>query len=306
LTASFETDYGMTKIEKTIAKKGKNEDEVFDEQETKAVLRKYYGDMKQIFKNYAAGIGSGNEIFAMGKNAYYNLLETCFIMDEEGVKGGLGRAEAGLIFVVAQNVGPKGSFNKKNTLTRFQFMDAIVDMAIRKYRDTKVCSSTKEAVEKLLSVNILGKSDMKGLVEYKEGIMYTEEVDKVVKKNMPSLAAIFKVYSGKFNLPNEKDKTMSFVEWGELFFDCDLLADGFADRNMRIIFVRSQQTVVDEMKDKSSRSMNVVEFVHGVCWTAACEGGGETGLGKGLGVLVQKLVNRFNQHLKLANRKKKG
>jgi hypothetical protein len=69
LNDAFESDYAMTKIEKTIAKKGKNEDEVIDEQETKMVLRKHYADIKCIFKNFAAGIGSGNEIFAMGKNA---------------------------------------------------------------------------------------------------------------------------------------------------------------------------------------------------------------------------------------------
>jgi hypothetical protein len=111
---------------------------------------------------------------------------------------------------------------------------------------------------------------------------------------------VFKAYSGKFNLPNEKIKSMSFAEWGDLFFDSQLVSDGFIDRNVRIIFVRSQQTVVNEMADKSGRSMNFVEFLHGLCWTAGVADEAE----KRLDVAMQRLCNRFKQHLKPEQRMK--
>ncbi|GMI30831.1 hypothetical protein TeGR_g3632 [Tetraparma gracilis] len=301
LNDAFESDYAMTKIEKTIAKKGKNEDEVIDEQETKMVLRKHYADIKCIFKNFAAGIGSGNEIFAMGKNAYYNFLETCNVLDDDTKKGGLGRAEVAILFTVCQSVGPKSSFNKKNNLCRFQFMQAVVDMAIGKYRKPHGdCATTCEAVTKFIEEHCLRQSDLKALDEYRKDDVYTEEVDGVIRKNLAHLELVFKAYSGKFNLPNEKIKSMSFAEWGDLFFDSQLVSDGFIDRNVRIIFVRSQQTVVNEMADKSGRSMNFVEFLHGLCWTAGVADEAE----KRLDVAMQRLCNRFKQHLKPEQRMK--
>jgi hypothetical protein len=305
LNDAFEQDYSMTKIEKNIAKKGKNDDEVFDEQETKALLRKNYVAIKQIFRNYAAGIGSGNEIFSMGKNAYYNFLETCLIMDGDNVKKGLGRAEVALIFVVCQSIGPKASFNKKNALCRFQFMDAIVSMAITKYFESGTCSTKCEAVAKLLDDHILDKSDAVGLDGYKKDTIYNEEIDMIIKKNLVYLEQVYKAYSGKFNLPHEKEKTISYLEWTDLLYDSMLVSDGFVDRNIRVIYVRSQQTVVNELADKSGRSMNFVEYIHGLCWVAASMENGGSGTGTPrLGPAIQKLVNRLMQNLKLDQRKK--
>ena len=57
-----------------------------DEQKTKDLLRKNYEHIKHVFKSYAAAIGSGNEIFTMGKNSYYEFLGVCDIIDDEKVK----------------------------------------------------------------------------------------------------------------------------------------------------------------------------------------------------------------------------
>jgi hypothetical protein len=111
-----------------------------------------------MFKSYSAAIGSGNEIFTMGKNAYYEFLGACDIVDGEEVKGGCGRAEVALVFVACQTIGPKSSFNKKNALCRHQFLEAVVTLAGLKYINTKVVGTFAEAVEKILTEKVSGGS----------------------------------------------------------------------------------------------------------------------------------------------------
>ena len=244
-----------------------NDDEVEDELLTKALLRKNYEHIKHVFKSYAAAIGSGNEIFTMGKNAYYEFLGVCDIIDDEKVKG-CGRAEVALVFVSCQTIGPKSSFNKKNTLNRFQFMDALVQLALTKYMKTGKVSTAYAAVSKLLDENIIPNSDMVLQRDFRHDKMYVESVDVALKRNIGVIEALYKKYSGRENLPGEKPKTVSSMEWGMLCADAMLVDDGFIDRHIRVIYVRSIATAVDELHDKSFRSMNFCEFIHGICWIA--------------------------------------
>ncbi len=297
LDKSFNKDYDMTRIEKTVAKKGNDDDLIHDANQTKAIMRKHYANLKYIFKSYAASIGSGSEIFSMGKNAYYEFLANCDLVDEDGKKG-LDRAQVALIFVACQTLGPRCSFNKKNSLNRFQFLDALVQMAIIKFKSTGVCDTVKSAVEKLLTEHVLAKSELKEHDDYKWKIMYTETVDMTLKKNKGLLEQVFQLYSGKANLPSEKPKTMSPSEWQQLFIDSELMSEGFIDRVVRVLYIRSKETSVDELQDRKARSMNFIEFVHGVCWTAnALEPE------KPLQGTLQRLITRFVQKI-LSKRKK--
>ncbi|GMH85835.1 hypothetical protein TL16_g10356 [Triparma laevis f. inornata] len=299
LTRCFDFDYGNTGIQRRIAKKGLNDDEVEDEQKTQALLRENYEHIKHIFKSYAAAIGSGNEIFTMGKNAYYEFLSVCDIIDNESVKNGLGRAEVALVFVSCQTIGPKSSFNKKNALCRFQFMDAIVSLATTKFLKTRKCSMNHEALKMLLDSHIIPKSDMLVQREFRLKKMYVESVDVVLRRNLGVIEALYKKYSGKTNLPNEKNKTVSSSEWQELCDDANLVDDGFIDRHIRVIYVRSIETAIDELHDKSFRTMNFCEFLHGICWIASFLDSDND-----LSAVVQRLITRLIQFC-LNNSKKR-
>jgi len=288
LNRCFDFDYNNTGIQRRIAKKGLNDDEVEDEQKTRALLRENYEHIKHVFKSYAAAIGSGNEIFTMGKNAYYEFLGVCDIIDDESVKNGLGRAEVALVFVACQTIGPKSSFNKKNALCRFQFVDAIVSLATTKFLKTKKCSTNHEALKMLLDKHIIPKSDMVVQREFRTKRMYVESVDVVLRRNLGVLEALYKKYSGKTNLPNEKVKTVSSGEWQELCDDANLVDDGFIDRHIRVIYVRSIETAIDELHDKSFRSMNFCEFLHGICWIASFLDSDND-----LSAVVQRMITRL-------------
>jgi len=205
----------------------------------------------------------------MGKNAYYEFLGACDIMDGEEVKGGCGRAEVALVFVACQTIGPKSSFNKKNALCRFQFMEALVSLAGLKYINTKMVKTYAEAVDRLLQERVLPQSDLPPQKDYRHGIIYVEQVDLVLRRNLPLIEVLFKAYSGKTNLPNERVKTCSSGEWAEMCLDAELVDDGFIDRHIRVIYTRSIATCKDELHDNTFRSMNFTGFIHGICWLAS-------------------------------------
>ena len=296
----FEFDYSNTGIQKRIAKKGIDPDLVFDEERTKSMLRSYYEDIKHVFKSYSAAIGSGNEVFTMGKNAYYEFVGTCDIMDEDKVKKGLGRAEVALVFVGCQTIGPRSSFNKKNALCRFQFLDALSQFAYIKFVQTKVCSSNAEAVEKLLTEHVLPASDMKTQKVFRDGHIYTEAVDVVLRRNLGSLESLFSQYSGRFNVPGEKG-SVSYAEWNDMCVDGRLLDEGFIDRHIRVIYVKSIATCIDELHDKSFRSMDFCQFLHGLCWLSSFMDNTNTSLP----AVLQRVITRLASFCGRSNNKKK-
>ena len=187
-----------------------------------------------------------------------------------------------------QTIGPKSSFNKKNTLNRFQFIDALVQLALTKFVKTGKCTSAYDAVSKLLEENILPNSDMVVQRNFRLQRMYVESVDVALKRNIGVIEALYKKYSGRENLPGEKPKTVSSGEWAMLCADANLVDDGFIDRHIRVIYVRSIATAVDELHDKSFRSMNFCEFVHGICWIASFLDDTNE-----LSAVVQRLISRL-------------
>ena len=92
----------------------------------------------------------------------------------EEVKGGCGRAEVALVFVACQTIGPKSSFNKKNTLCRFQFIEALVTLAGLKYINTNVCKTFKEAVGKLLEEKVRGATRMGSTASQDKGLIVVQ------------------------------------------------------------------------------------------------------------------------------------
>jgi len=371
---AFITDLANTRIEKTICKKNRNDEDVLDFELTKRVLLDNYGHIKQVFRNYAATVGSGSEIFAMGKNGFYEFLnannliavdkgqktdisssgkedepqrrrrgskDNFIVYDNCGEENigndglledlteeelaarddvianqkqaqanfesyaeGIGRAEVGLMFVACQTVGPKASFNKKNSLTRFQFLEVCVLLAIERYKGVKGVK-VAEAVQAFVSKVIMPESDLNAMTNFREEIIFTEKIDSIFKRNMGVFEGLFAKYSGKTNLPGQK-KTTSYLEWQQLFTDSKLVDEGFLDRNIKLTFVKSLQLAISELNEKERRSMEITEMMIGVVWTAAVMGhldGGYVSNSDELCANVQMLINTFVQYCLGSNRK---
>ena len=347
IEAAFLQDISMTRIEKTICKKARKEKDVEQFEFIKEILLDNFSVIKNVFRNYAAAVGSGNEIFCMGKNSYYEFLNQCGLIAEdkhvavekerkrrgskeiratkenratketrpsskeeagagagagagveeakgegdgvEEAKGegdgveegegeqatktlvdrepgvGIGRAEVGLMFVACQSVGPKASFNKKNSLNRFQFLEVVVLLALERYPNLTPSESVITFIDDVLRP----ESDLEEELGFRDSIIHTEKVDILFKRNMGVVDGLFEKYSGKTNLPGEK-KTCSYLEWSTFFGDSKLIDEGFVERNVRLAYVKSLPTPTRELHEPECRTMDKVEFIHGLCWTAAC------------------------------------
>ena len=156
-----------------------------------------------------------------------------------------------------------------------------------------------QAISSLFENNVMKNeclgNDLAEDLEYRFNTMYTEPVDLALKRNMSVLEQLYKMYSGKFNLPGEYPKTISFKEWEQFCADSSITDLGFIDRNVRVVFVKSVHTGVDECGDKGSRMMNFAEFCHGLCWIASM-----IEPGKDLASSVQKFITGLG---KLTNKK---
>ena len=70
-------------------------------------------------------------------------------------KKGCDRTEAEMIFIAAAISGAKHENNSKRTLSRDQFIDALVFIAGVKYVRTKICTDLAEAADKLIQDHIV-------------------------------------------------------------------------------------------------------------------------------------------------------
>lgn len=154
----------------------------------------------------------------------------------------------------------------------------------------------------LAPAQILPQSDFPPQKEYRHGIIYVEAVDLVLRRNQKMLEMIFASYSGKTNLPNEREKTCSSGEWADMCLDAELVNDGFIDRHIRVIYTRSIATCKDELHEKTFRSMNFTGFIHGVCWLASFMDVTNGSLPS----VLQRLITRLVEKCIVAKKGKKG
>jgi hypothetical protein len=179
-------------------------------------------------------------------------------------KPGATRTELELIFVSACITGPRHEYNSKRALTRFQFLDALVQIANVKFVKTGLISNLVDAVEKLIVEHIEPYAERDDPDEFRSKFLYTESCDDVLRKNYTKFEKIFDVFSGEENTPLEP-KSMSFREWVG-FCDRGALAEELlAERMMKLSYVRSKFCYADVFDESNVfKQMTLLEFLEAV------------------------------------------
>jgi hypothetical protein len=207
-------------------------------------------------------------------NGFSEFAQDCELIDDGTCK----LADLDRIFI-ATNValpGMRSDDNPDRALMRFEFLEAVCRVAIAKYKESGSGLTESESIEKLIST-LIEPNARKEIDEIDPNVfrnekLYFEDVCKVIRGSLTELHSVFKQYSGKYSKPGDKKMFQSIDEWMALVTTQKLLDIEFTEREARLVFVRSNMTVVDEhkrdakSKAKDAHNMSTfTEFLECMC-----------------------------------------
>ncbi|GMH84500.1 hypothetical protein TrVE_jg8017 [Triparma verrucosa] len=266
LKEAFESDYQKSKARKM----GEKLEDLDEKELFKRNLLDSFPILKNVHRHYAAAYTT--EVWSLGVNGWNQFITDIKVIDEDDRGGGgpssadavnnkvFNRVEADLIFVSACATG-------KKTLNRYQFMDAICQVAASKYIKfgKKRAAGEKqallsEAVRLLASDNVEKYAERDTETDFRKTYLYNKKADRIYVKHKKSLMEIFKRFSGREDKPGES-KTMGLGEYLEMLETVGVDAET-TERSVKLAFVRSKETSLDETDPKSkSRQLKFVEFL---------------------------------------------
>ena len=125
-----------------------------EESKIKDLLWSAYEIVKNIYRPYSA-LGMINGIYSISLNTYTELVrEVLNLVDGETLK----LNDIDMLFIVV-NAVRKGDFNPPNGLIRYQFLEILLRIALKKYHISSLYSSQSEAVSGLINTHLLCLKD---------------------------------------------------------------------------------------------------------------------------------------------------
>jgi hypothetical protein len=151
----------------------------------------------------------------------------------------------------------KEAFNAKRTLSRQEFLQVLVRIAVVRYMKQGAKGNlgvmrVADAVRMLLAEQIQAHLEPAALQvsnAFRVGCVYTPEVDAVLREHHETVHALYAVYacggSNKGDVLND-DALMSHEEWVHMCHDLQLIDTEFTHRECTLCFVWSRIRVCNE------------------------------------------------------------
>lgn len=167
------------------------------EEEVKAVARSAYKMIKEFYKSQS-GYGKIGNIFSLGLNQY-----TEFLKDVLEIFDGtnLSVSDADRFFITV-NAGKKGALIPANALIRFQFVEILLRIALKRYFEGGEAETEAAAFQMLIDRNL--KPAFEKLVPahaWRKSTLWCEEVDNVLKAYLPLFKHLYETLGGTALLP---------------------------------------------------------------------------------------------------------
>ena len=255
----FDVDYAMTNLARVLCRKsrrtkGDSEDDDSDDNDrdsesAREVLRANYDVVKGAFKQFSL-LSSSGDVFAMGWNALSEFAVACDLPEKKS----LSRADIDMTFFTSGCLGPSSPKNTKQTLCRFQFLDAVVRLALRRFQGDSPAGAMRKLIDLMRDVKTIETAQSAADFHRRA---WTQETDQLLRKHMDLLASVYAAYSGKDDKPGQP-KFMSLPEWLSLL---NSFMSDFSERDAKQAFSRAVQTVVDEMATEKHRRLAFLEFL---------------------------------------------
>lgn len=258
LGQAFENDYAATNLSKLLSvgpEPARSEIEACD------VLRDNYDVIKGAFRQFAI---SSTEPFNMGWNSFTEFVLSVNLPDRQR----LTRADVDMTFFTSSGIGPPGPRNPKKFLCRFQFLDAVVRLALKRWQGTGGSETPADAVRKLIdAMRNLPAVESADDVHAFHDRAWGKETDDLVKGHLELLTSVYDRYSGKDEKPG-LPKQMSQAEWMSFVDKAGFMQDGecrgISEREAKQAYARALQTVTDEMADDKHRKLSFIEFIEAI------------------------------------------
>lgn len=216
------------------------------------VIKRNYQTFLSAFTYYAAQ--GGNDPYHMPLNAFTSFLDDCSIPDSESQY--IKRSDCDTIFIVANFISDKKSPEyaviDEHASMRFEFMEAIVRLAISKYGKGQETDDLATAVELLIQRNMVGRLPLMAKVvpnDFRTERLYTEEVDLLLKKHQVMLKALYSRYRLKPTGGGLRPKVLKLDGWLAFMTDARLIDSQFTLSDACLAFLWARMHVIDEIKD---------------------------------------------------------
>lgn len=192
LNKCFEFDWSCMKLPKM------TEEEV---SELKEELRKGYRIFKSAYK-YLSGVGtgSGGGVFAIPLNCYTDFVKQIDLVNGKDIRF----AESDTIFLTLNKRSKNSYLNPGVALIRFQFLEVLVRLALKRYDDTKAASSKAEAIKMMYERNLYPSFGKDHPQKFRDERYWVEEVDNIFKSHVTLFEYLYKTYGGTHMKPGDQ------------------------------------------------------------------------------------------------------
>ncbi|TYZ52884.1 hypothetical protein PybrP1_011629 [[Pythium] brassicae (nom. inval.)] len=233
---------------------------------TSNAYRRYCGHNVLTSLAVAAGCSASaagqlqNDIVSVPWSGYLEFLAECRVLDESSDYCKLADLEN--VFVAANlelTQEAKEKDNPDRSLTRFEFLECVIRIALNKYHRTNVCDSPAKAVEKLVLEHLLPvcRDDPN---DFRTKFLYTEEVSDIFSEHIVLLQEIFNSNMGRYCKPGEK-KGMQLVEFLQILERYQVYNEHFRVRDVKDPFLACKLVVLDEMATAGHKKLYLTDFM---------------------------------------------
>ena len=226
----------------------------------------------------------------MGWGAFTEFVQDCKVCDDQQCQ----MKDVDTVFIASNVSGgheeldrAQRARNPDRSLTRYEFIEAVVRCSIQKYFNRKANDALREpsvsaALRRFVEKHVLPRAQYdRHATSFRKEALWREEVDTVVKEKLPQLTKLYRNFRGRYALPGEV-KFMSVEEFCEMLEGAGLLSGtqneggepganvlgGFGEREVKLCFVYAMQPVVDELATDKHRQMHFIEFIEAVARVA--------------------------------------
>jgi len=270
--AVFENDWAnLTAKEKftsAMAREAKNSDQKLTEEKNlaliKDMIKKKHKLLRKAFMFYA-GMGSGDP-FCLGLNSYTSFLEESNIPDRDSKQ--CKRSDCDTLYIVANfstKDAPQSEGNSDNALARFEFIEAMIRLAVAKYGKGVATNEVSDAIQMILSQNVEPNLKLVANLDpndFRKDRLYTEECDDLFRKHEKVLRALYSRYRQVPKSGGVRPKMLDIGGWEIMADDLNLISDEFTLLDMRICYLYSRMLFKDEMKDyKKTIHLTFIDFL---------------------------------------------
>lgn len=145
-------------------------------------------------------------------------------------------------------------------LIRYQFLEILTRLAIKRYEETKIASTKAEAIKMMYEKNLFPYFGKQNPQAFRDNRYWNEEVDNIYKSHLQLFEYLYKTYGGTHMKPGDQ-LFMTTDELESIFADSELINDSLVSRDIAVFYSLSMMTQVDEINKDRHLRMRFVEFL---------------------------------------------